>query len=285
MAIESPEHQKRNIEQYFLGQSPPETEISHLEKISSRSIMGRRHEIWDVHSSDGRWWVITEMTNLYSQERFPSADECLTFHVGLMIRLMDRERSEGTENPEVLPEAWRRHTRAVEACDEADEAEDFQTVGVRCREALLAVVRETADDSMVPSEQDRPKAADFKHWSELLANHYAAGASNARLRSYIKATSKEAWEYTNWLTHARNVGRWDAEIALDMTSHVLNLFSSARMRFEAGLPDRCPVCGSYRLAPIYDWDLLPHWYTLCEACDWRSEQRHIGDRDKDAVQE
>jgi hypothetical protein len=270
VAIESPEHQRRNIEQYFLGQSPEGTEVVHSEKVMSQTILGRSHDVWDVHATDGRWWVITDMTNLYSQENHRSADECLSFHVGLMLRLMQRDRVEGTEMPQALPEAWRRFRRAAEAQDEAKDADDFQTVGVRCREALLAMIREATDPTMVPVGQEQPKRSDFKQWSEHLANHLAPGASNARLRGYLKAVGKECWEHVNWLTHARHVARWDGEIALDTTSHVLNMYGAARARAESGLPETCPTCGSYRLVPVYDWDLLPHWFTLCEACEWRS---------------
>lgn len=35
---------------------------------------------------DGRWWVITNPTNLYSHYEFPSADYTLSFHIGVVAR-------------------------------------------------------------------------------------------------------------------------------------------------------------------------------------------------------
>jgi hypothetical protein len=60
-------------------------QVIHLEKVASELVGPVRHDIWDVHCPDSRWWVITEPTNLYSQEDFKSRDGALTFHVGLAM--------------------------------------------------------------------------------------------------------------------------------------------------------------------------------------------------------
>lgn len=91
--MDSPAHERKNIEQYVIGQSPDGTTVSHAEKLSTTRVLGRDHDLWDVHASDGRWWVITEPTNLYSQDDFPSADLCLTFHVGIGARLISRQNN------------------------------------------------------------------------------------------------------------------------------------------------------------------------------------------------
>jgi hypothetical protein len=71
--VESPEHQKRSIRQYFESQVDDET-IEHLEKVTSEHIFGRTHDVWDVHTDKDRWWVVTDFTNLYSQRDFRSMD-------------------------------------------------------------------------------------------------------------------------------------------------------------------------------------------------------------------
>jgi hypothetical protein len=43
-------------------------EVVHLEKAASELVGPVRHDIWDVHCPGSRWWVVTEPTNLYSQE-------------------------------------------------------------------------------------------------------------------------------------------------------------------------------------------------------------------------
>jgi hypothetical protein len=66
---------------------------------------------------------------------------------------------------------------------------------------------QTTSDELVPEGTPRPKRADFRAWTELLANTLAAGESAAKLRSYLKKLAVENWEYVNWLTHAKNAVR------------------------------------------------------------------------------
>ena len=68
-------------------ESQAHEEVVHLEKAASELVGPVRHDIWDVHCADSRWWVITEPTNLYSQADFKSRDVALTFHIGLSIRV------------------------------------------------------------------------------------------------------------------------------------------------------------------------------------------------------
>lgn len=59
--------------------------------------MGDPYEMWDVTTDQDRWWVITNPTNLYSQQHFPSLDYTLSFHIGLMARVVAaRARPIGT---------------------------------------------------------------------------------------------------------------------------------------------------------------------------------------------
>jgi hypothetical protein len=53
--------------------------------------------------------------------------------------------------------------------------EEFQAVGMRCRESLVAMVKAAARPEMVAAGQEPPKAADVVHWCELIADHVAAG--------------------------------------------------------------------------------------------------------------
>ncbi len=55
--------------------------VVHLEKAASELVGPVRHDIWDVHCTDSRWWVITEPTNYYSQQDFNSRNVALTFHI------------------------------------------------------------------------------------------------------------------------------------------------------------------------------------------------------------
>ena|SRR2546430_785998 len=113
---------------------------------------------------------------------------------------------------------------------------------------------------MVPEGQEPPKQADFKGWTELLANTLAPGDPSACLRSYLKKVSVETWAYVNWLTHAKNGIRMDAEIGLKVVEHLLGVFIVARLRLRQNRL-RCGACGSYHLVG-----------GTCESCGWVDEE-------------
>lgn len=265
------EQDLRAIREYVINQSPPGEVVKSAEKVAERALGERRYEIYDVRTRRHRWWVITNLTNLYSQRDFPTIDQAFSIHLGLMEQLLARGQRWGTqEEQDRLAGSWRRWSQANEAMETADEAEDFQAVGVRCREALVSFIHDVADASMVPTGEVAPKGSDFIHWSELIANNTARGASNERVRGYLKDEAKATWELVNWLTHAKNVVRFDAILAVDGTGHILYAFGMAIIRKEKGIPDRCPQCASYRITRDWRPEYGPdHEYvTRCEACDW-----------------
>jgi hypothetical protein len=168
----------------------------------------------------------------------------------------DRKVPVRSDVAHLLPGSWRRWEQAFEAYDGGDEAEDFQAVGVRLRECLLSFVGETVRPDIVPEGQTPPKGSDFKGWLDLLANALAAGEGSAKLRSYLKKNADESWEYVNWLTHAKNAIRIDAEIGLKLVEHLLGMFTAARIRLGQD-GTRCDDCGSYRVVA-----------GKCSHCDW-----------------
>ncbi len=223
--------------------------VVYLEKAASELVGPVRHDIWDVHCADSRWWVVTNPTNLYDQADFKSRDVVLTFHIGLALRMeyrRDREVPVSPPSAVLLPGSWRRWQQAFEAYDSGDEAENFQAVGVRLRECLLSFVGETRSNDLVPDGGSPPKASNFKAWSELLANFLAPGESASALRSYLKKMATETWDFVNWLTHAKNAVRLDAEFGLKAVEHTLGAFTAARLRSDR-VPLRCEDCGSYRV--------------------------------------
>jgi hypothetical protein len=233
--------------------------VVHAEKAASELVGPVRHDIWDVHCSKSRWWVVTNPTNLYSQNDFKSRDVVLSFHVGLMLRVSNKQERKVPVTPtsaELLPGSWRRWQQAFEAYESGDEAENFQAVGVRLRECLVSFTGETRSDDLVPAGTTGPKGSDFKGWTELLANHLAAGESLAKLRSYLKKNAVETWEYVNWLTHAKNAVRLDAEIGLKAVEHLLGVFTAARLR-QRYATTRCGSCSSYGISG-----------GTCKRCGW-----------------
>jgi len=271
--MESPEHERRDVVEYF-EMEHGEAKVEHAEKVASERIFGRPHDVWDIRSTDGRWWVITNMTNLYKQDKFESMDYVLSFHIGLMARMGARQSNEAPvedDERERLGATWRKWEQAAVAQNNADEAEDFQAVGVRCREALLSLIDLSADEGMVPEGSDAPKHGDFIHWSELVAETVASGSSAARIRAYLKKSAKVTWELVNWLTHAKDATPYHGNLAVEATSNVLGAYSSALLHYEDGPPQRCPKCSSYRV--VADYRSAENKYVaLCAACGWEEPE-------------
>jgi hypothetical protein len=165
---------KRAVSDYVETQARGET-VVHAEKVKSERILGHDHDCWDVHTDKDRYWVITSPSNLYSQHFFPSLDFTLSFHVGVTARIMARSRGAPDDAQKArLTPAWRRWEQAAETIDTAEEAEDFQAVGVKCRECLIQFVRSLAKPEMVPAGEDAPQRGNFLSWSELIANTHQA---------------------------------------------------------------------------------------------------------------
>jgi hypothetical protein len=158
---------------------------------------------------------------------------------------------------------------ATDAIDLARESEDFQAVGMRCRETLVSLAKALQKDLETPNGE-RPKAADFVNWSVLIAQHFAPGARNEHVRSYLKATAKETWQLVSWLTHTSKASLHEAHLALDATSNLLSMITVAVIHSEAAAPEACPRCGSYRIVAVYepDMDRDPPYVSVCESCDW-----------------
>lgn len=266
------DHEERAIRQYVEIQARGER-VTHLEKIATERIGRQRFDAWDVHTGQDRYWVITSPTNLYSQKEFPSLDYTISFHVGLTARVaaLQSPPTDESQQHRFAP-AWRRWRQAAEALDQADEVEDFQAVGMRCRECLLDLVRSVADPRMVPAGTTPPKRADFAGWAELIVNAVAQGPSAERARHYLKMTAEATWALVNWLTHATNAMWLDGQMAVDATANVLNTYGFSIMRREADAPSQCPRCRSHRLSFDFQPRREPPYVTVCNSCGWTEQQ-------------
>jgi len=267
--METPAHERRQIEDYLRSQSGDDFEIEHVEKLTSEYVLGQQYDVWDAHTSDGRWWVITNPVNLYSQDQIKSMDIALSFHIGLMTRMMASQPPPSARQGTWVLEIARRLDVASESLDRAREVEDFQAVGMRLRETLLTLAAKLAGLGY----QTDAGAADlqqgnFKAWASVCAEAVASGSSAQHLRALLKAVSEKTWNYVAWLTHARSAGRPDAQIALTAVSETIEVFVVAVNRRQLGSPQRCPVCASYQLRAEHIGD--DDWVQVCETCGWEA---------------
>jgi hypothetical protein len=173
--LKASEQEREQILSYMAGQAADET-VKFMQKVYNERLHSITHDIWDVHTDVARWWVITNPTNLYRQDQFPNMDLALTFHVGLCLRIPNSERGSLQDlQVEPLLSCWRSLQEASDALKQAEEVEDFQAIGMRCREALLSMVRVAQKFVHISDDNSKPKLGDFRTWSVLIADKVLPG--------------------------------------------------------------------------------------------------------------
>jgi hypothetical protein len=107
----------------------------------------------------------------------------------------------------------------VQALAVAVNEEDFQGVGLLCREALISLAQAVYDpDVHVSSEGVQPSATDAKR---MLDNYVAAelsGGPNEELRKYVK----DAYQLAVVLQHRRNANFREAVLCVEATRSLIN---------------------------------------------------------------
>lgn len=257
----------------YMRSQAPGLQVEFAQKMYSENVLSHRHDVWDVHTSVDRWWVITNPMNLYSQEQFPNMDLAVTFHVGLCLRIPRTENQKLSDLPvEPFLECCRCLLEATDALAQAEEVADFQTIGVRCREALLAFVDVAQEAMPWTTSEVPPKKGDLKAWADHICSVSMSGAANENRRHLFRTQLEASWKFANWLTHAKNSNWYDAEAACSAAENAITLCISAIIRHVRGVPDICPACGSYRLSPErgsnsatpnIEWER-----PTCNKCDW-----------------
>lgn len=271
-------HAEKDIADYVHGQARDET-VQHVELVKREIVLGDPYDIWDVTTDKDRWWVITNLTNLYSQKYFPSLDYTISFHVGLMARLRSRPESIDPAKPHPFDEVIRRADQAAERHDAAMEVEDFQAVGMLLRESLISLVSAMRQLSAVDEDVDKPQNSNFIGWSDLLMSQLCAGGSNKDLRQHLKNMAKETWQVTNWLTHSRSASRTASTIALQSCRTVIGHFIEILESERAERISECPVCKSRNIRSHYDIEIPPKgdYYRSCGVCEWNDYPELFGD--------
>ena len=268
--LPAPEEATEAVRSYMEWQAPDLT-VEFLQKVYSENVLQHRHDVWDVHTNVDRWWVITNPTNLYSQEQFPNMDLAVTFHVGLMLRVPRSERQKVSDIPiEPFSECARYLDEASQALSHAEEVADYQAIGVRCREALLAFTNMA--QAMLPwqSSEPPPQKANFKAWIDHICAVALAGESQKDRRRLFRTLLTCAWDFANWLTHTKSSKWHDAEAASETTGHAVSLAISAVIQHVRGVPEACPACGSHRLSPQRAFDEEGNEWERpsCDKCGW-----------------
>jgi hypothetical protein len=264
-------HVEQDIANYVESQARDEI-VQNVEKVKQEVVLGDIYEMWDVITDKNRWWVISNLTNLYSQEHFPSLDYTLSFHIGLMMRLRSRPDSATVEEQTPFDEVFRRQEQAKYHLDNAVEPEDYQAVGMQLRECLLSLISVLRKRISIVADMAKPQDANFIEWSEILINQLCSGKSNQELRHYLKNTASHTWQLVNWLTHYRNAHETTATIAVYACDTVVGHFIQILEREKIEQTKQCPVCKSRRIRTHFDISIEPEgdYYLTCGICGWNN---------------
>jgi hypothetical protein len=269
--VDSDPHSEQDIARYVEHEARDET-VQHVEKIKEEIVLCDKYEIWDVTTDKNRWWVITNLTNLYSQKHFPSLDYTLSFHVGLSMRLRSRPEGADANDPSPFDEVFRRQEQAKHQYERAVESVDYQAVGMQLRECLISLIAAVRRKVQLDPETARPQDANVKEWSDLLLDQLCGGGSNQRLRKYLKNAANHTWELVNWLTHDRDASNTAASIAIHASDTMVGHFVQLLVRDRTDKTEECPLCESRNIRTHYDHKIEPDgdYYMTCGECDWNT---------------
>lgn len=125
-------------------------------------------------------------------------------------------------------DAWlhvqRPIARAREVLDEAQGVEDFQTIGILCRESLISLAQAVyVPERHPPIDETTPSKTDAKRMLEAYISAEMPGETNR----YVRAVATSALNLAVDLQHSRNANQTTAALAIEQTSSVVTIISIA----------------------------------------------------------
>jgi hypothetical protein len=131
---------------------------------------------------------------------------------------LERRKSAVTDwHPEGETESWTsveaRLNGLKDRLESAHELDDWQDVGRRAREVLIAATNVVFDEAMIAAGGATLQKANAKARFDAVVDTLAEGSSHDALRELMKA----AWALVQKVTHSNGVTRVDAFVATQST--------------------------------------------------------------------
>lgn len=239
--------------------------------------------VWNVKTDlEGALWVVegdTMPMNFYSQEAYYfSADEVYSFHIGLMERMYKASSEYKPENfveaitleNEIAPQLFRKLKNIATLIDSAVEIEDFQAIGVQCREVLIELGNYIYL-AEIASKGEQPKESDFKRKAELFIQFYLTGSENHDYRRIIKKLTESTWDYACKITHSSSTTFYEASTCVTLCTSLVGVYENIRQKvFDPISQYKCKSCKSKKLESIDDVTtddgIVIKWFLQCEEC-------------------
>jgi len=255
------ENLQKDINQYIESQmsckvlsSKPETTITNL---------GYEITIWNVKTDkEGSWWVANGggfPMHYYPQDQpyYFSTDEVFSFHIGLMMRLIESHETKPQHVIDFLSGEVdtakiirRKLELTAEKLNSTTEIEEIQSIGVMCREILLKQIEITSEPDFLNLEGiEKIKKADFKNRVELILKTILIGKRNKELRKTTKNLAFGVWDLSNSITHSNSSTIHEAQVCLTLcTSFITTLEHLLLNYFDVLSNEKCRMCGSKNLS-------------------------------------
>ncbi|MGO2538291.1 MAG: hypothetical protein ACTH7U_01460, partial [Leuconostoc mesenteroides] len=216
--------------------------------------------VWNVKTdNDGDWWVVEGdevPMNLYSQSAYYfGADEAYSFHMGLMKRMRVEQEKFSSEDfvrgvtlgTDIAPQLFRKLKNVAQLIDSAHEVEDFQSIGVQCREILIELGNYIYVPDMA-TNGEQPQKSNFKQKVELFLQFYLKGSENSDYRSMIKKLTESTWEYACKITHSSKATFYEASSCVMMCTSLIGVCENILQKiYDPVSQYECSSCKSKRL--------------------------------------
>ena len=271
------------IKEYVIWQCQEKCEVLSVKPEQDFNDLGINVRVWNVKTDkEGDWWVVEGdgiPMNLYTQNAYYfSADEVYSFHMGIIQRLLeskdeyDPEKyvSSLTLGAKIAPYLFRKLKSVATLIDNAQEIEDFQAIGVQCREVLIELGNHIYEPYMSEGN-DQPKGSDFKHKAEKFVKYYLKGSENADYRTLFKKITEATWDYANKLTHSKSATFYEASTCVSLCTSLVGAYENIYQKITDIISKfQCSNCKSKKLS-IIDYEtnndgIIEKVCLSCEEC-------------------
>lgn len=277
-----------DVQNYVEWQSQGKCTVLSAKPEQTFDDMGADVCVWNVKTdTDGDWWVVegdSVPMNLYPQSAYYfGADEVYSFHMGLMQRMSATQNEYSPEDfvkgitlgTEIAPQLFRKLKSVAALIDIATEIEDFQAIGVQCREILIELGNHIYQPVMAGNE-DQPQASNFKRKADLFVQFYLKGAENSDYRSIIKKLTEATWDYANKITHSRSATFYEASTCVTLCISLIGVYENILQKvFDPLSQYCCSSCKSKKLSIVGDDSdengMVQKLYLHCEECGATTE--------------
>jgi len=126
----------------------------------------------------------------------------------------------------IEPTGWtrvdRNRDKITQVLAQANNEEDYQTVGLLCREAIISLAQAVYDPAFhLPLDEVKPSETDAKRMLESYITAELSGSPNEVLRKYVK----DVYQLAVTLQHKRSANFREAALCVEATCSLANIIS------------------------------------------------------------